>query len=78
MPKTADPTVRVRLIEAAARILAEEGPGALTLRRVAAEVGTSTMAVYTHFGGMTELRRAVREQGFRAPRRAHGRRPCLR
>ena len=50
------------LIEAAARLIATEGAGALTLRRVADEVGTSTMAIYTHFGGMPELRRAVRRE----------------
>jgi AcrR family transcriptional regulator len=52
------------LVEAAARLIAEEGASGLSLRRVAAEVGTSTMAVYTHFGGMTELRQAVRREGF--------------
>jgi AcrR family transcriptional regulator len=52
------------LLETAARIIAAEGSGKLTLRRLAGEVGTSTMAVYTHFGGMTELRREVRREGF--------------
>src|SRR3954452_4999053 len=56
--------VRRALIEAAARLIATEGVGALTLRRVAEEVGTSTMAIYTHFGGMPELRRAVRREGY--------------
>jgi AcrR family transcriptional regulator len=56
--------VRVALLEAAARLIATEGVAALTLRRVTDEVGTSTMAVYTHFGGMPQLRRAVREEGF--------------
>jgi AcrR family transcriptional regulator len=55
---------RAALIEAAARLIATEGVGALTLRRVADEVGTSTMAIYTHFGGMPELRHAVRREGF--------------
>jgi AcrR family transcriptional regulator len=64
VPKVADPAVRVALIEAAARITAEEGRDALTLRRLAGEVGASTMAVYTHFGGMVELRREVRREGF--------------
>jgi AcrR family transcriptional regulator len=64
VPKTADPSVRTALIEHAARITAEEGREALTLRRLAAGVGTSTMAVYTHFGGMDDLRRAVRREGF--------------
>lgn len=64
MPKVADPAVRVALIENAARIIAEEGREALTLRHLAAEVGSSTMAIYTHFGGMDDLRRAVRQEGF--------------
>lgn len=63
-PKQADPTVRAALIEAAARLLAEEGPSSLTTRRLAMEVGTSTMAVYTYFTGMDELRHAVRVEGF--------------
>lgn len=62
MPKTADPAVRDALVEAAARLIALREP--LTTRRVAAEVGASTMAVYTHFGSMEELRRAVRREGF--------------
>lgn len=63
-PKVADPAMRTALIEHAARLIAEEGGDALTLRRLAAEVGTSTMAIYTHFGGMEELRREVRREGF--------------
>jgi len=59
-PKVADPAMRSALIEHAARLIAEEGRDALTLRRLAAEVGSSTMAIYTHFGGMDELRRQVR------------------
>jgi AcrR family transcriptional regulator len=51
-------------VEEAARLIATEGPSALTLRRVAAAAGTSTMAIYTLFGGMPELRRAVRREGF--------------
>jgi AcrR family transcriptional regulator len=63
-PQTASDPLRTRLVEAAARIVATEGHGALSLRRVAADVGTSTMAIYTHFGGMPELLRAVRWDGF--------------
>ncbi|MGH9137362.1 MAG: TetR/AcrR family transcriptional regulator [Acidimicrobiales bacterium] len=63
-PKPADPAVRTALLETAAHLIATEGLGKLTLRRLASEVGTSTMAVYTHFGGMDELRRAVRREGF--------------
>ena len=63
-PKVADPAVRTALIEHAARLIAEEGREALTLRRLAAEVGASTMVVYTHFKGMDDLRREVRREGF--------------
>ena len=63
-PKLADPEVRTALIETAARLLAKEGPTALSTRRLANELGTSTMAVYTHFGGMDELHQAVRQEGF--------------
>ena len=59
-----DAAVRVRLLEGAARLLAEEGPSALTLRRVATEADTSTMAVYTHFGSMPDLADAVVAEGF--------------
>jgi AcrR family transcriptional regulator len=63
-PKTPDPRIRTALIEAAARLLTEDGPEALTTRRLAAEVGTSTMAVYTYFDGMDALRLEVRREGF--------------
>ncbi len=61
-PRAADPAVRDALVETAARLIASHEP--LTTRRLAAEVGTSTMAVYTHFGGLDEVRRAVRIAGF--------------
>ena len=56
--------VRRRLIEAAARVLGEEGPSGLSTRKLAAEVGTSTMAVYTHFGSLPALVAAVADEGF--------------
>jgi AcrR family transcriptional regulator len=63
-PRPADPAIGATLIETAARILATDGPHALSTRRLAAEAGTSTMAVYTHFGSMDQLRRAIRAEGF--------------
>jgi AcrR family transcriptional regulator len=63
-PKPADPNVRMALVETAADLIAAEGPSQLSLRKLASAVGTSTMAVYTHFGGMDELRREVRREGF--------------
>ena len=63
-PRPADPSVRTALIDAAARVIADDGQHSLTLRRLADEVGTSTMSVYTHFGGMDAVRREVRREGF--------------
>lgn len=63
-PKTQDPELRSALIEGAARLLTEHGPDALTTRRLASEVGASTMAVYTYFRGMEELKREVAREGF--------------
>ena len=63
-PRRADPEIPATLIETAARLLAEEGPGALSTRRLATEAGTSTMAVYTYFGGMDDLVRAMVREGF--------------
>lgn len=57
--------VRSGLLRAAVGLLDEHGPDALQTRRVAGTAGTSTMAVYTHFGGMAELVAAVAEEGMR-------------
>ena len=61
---TAASDVRRTLLDAAARLLGEEGPGALSTRRLAREAGTSTMAVYTHFGSMPALVREIVADGF--------------
>jgi AcrR family transcriptional regulator len=54
-PKLHDETLRLRLLEAAAEVVADSGESALSLRRVAAEAGTSTTAVYSLFGNKTGL-----------------------
>jgi len=63
-PRSADPGIRHALVEAAARLIATEGSPGCTLRRLADEVGTSTMAIYTHFGGMEEVRSEVTKEAF--------------
>lgn len=62
MNRSRDP--RAELVEAGARVLAEQGPGALSARSLARAAGTSTMAVYTHFGGMPAVARAIIQEGF--------------
>ena len=56
--------VRRRLLEIAAHMVREQGSSALSARNLAAAAGTSTMAVYTHFGGMPGLVRAMVAEGF--------------
>jgi AcrR family transcriptional regulator len=62
VPKPADPAVRAALIEHAATMVVAREP--VTLRALATRAGTSTMGVYTHFGGMPGLWAAVRQEGF--------------
>jgi AcrR family transcriptional regulator len=63
-PRIHDEQLRVSLVETAARLLADEGPHALTTRRVAGEVGTSTTAIYSLLGSKNELVRAMYLEGF--------------
>lgn len=52
-------TQREKLVAAAVDLLERDGVQALSVRTLAAELGTSTMAVYTHFGNMAGLLDAV-------------------
>lgn len=63
-PRRSDPNIRALLVDIAARLLHEEGPKALSTRRVTAEAGCSTMMVYSHFGGMSGLVREMVHEGF--------------
>ncbi|MGI3222753.1 TetR/AcrR family transcriptional regulator [Streptomyces sp. GTA36] len=54
-----------RLVRAAIGLLAKQGPSAIKARTVASASGLSTMVVYSHFGGIPELMRAVADQGFK-------------
>ena len=52
-------TPRDDLVDAAVDLLTRDGAKALSVRKLAAAVGTSTMAVYTHFGNMAGLLEAM-------------------
>jgi AcrR family transcriptional regulator len=64
VPRARNPDVAPALLEVAARLLSEEGEAAVTARRLSREIGASTMAVYTHFGGMDELLLQLWRDGF--------------
>ncbi len=64
----ADPSsTRDRTLDAAAQLLLrDEGPAALSVRRIATAAGLSTMAIYHHYGGKDGLVEALYVDGFRA------------
>jgi AcrR family transcriptional regulator len=55
---------REQLLEAARRMLEESGPEVLRARELTAEIGASTQALYTLFGGMPGLFEAIVAEGF--------------
>ncbi len=56
---------RQQVLELAARMLVEQGPHGLSLRRLAQQAGGSTQLVYTLFGGKPGLADALYAEGFR-------------
>jgi AcrR family transcriptional regulator len=64
VPRTDDDQSHA-ILEAASRILSEEGAGALTVRRIASEAGCSTMGLYSRFGGKDGVVDELYVEGFR-------------
>jgi AcrR family transcriptional regulator len=62
-PREHGEETREQLLEAAARLLTEEGPSAVSVRRLAQEVGTSTRAIYSLFGSKEGLLTAMFRRG---------------
>src|SRR5262249_46575528 len=60
-----DDDLRARLLDTATELLAKEGVHALATRRIAAEVGTSTTAIYSLIGSKPDLLREIYLEGFR-------------
>ncbi|WP_405596368.1 TetR/AcrR family transcriptional regulator [Streptomyces sp. NBC_01410] len=78
MPRTA--LTREEVLEAAASLVKQHGPGALTMRKLAAELGTAVTSIYWHVGNRESLldalvERTVQEMGAI---RAIGRTPAQR
>ncbi|MGH3938998.1 MAG: TetR/AcrR family transcriptional regulator [Pseudonocardiaceae bacterium] len=63
-PKLHDDALRVRLLDIAGGMVTSGGPNSLSLRKLAAEAGTSTTAVYSLFGGKAEVLRALFVEAF--------------
>jgi AcrR family transcriptional regulator len=60
---TEDPKARIDLLDAAAGLMAEEGYGAVTSRRVAARAGVNPALVHYYFGTMDGLLVALFRRG---------------
>ena len=59
-----DLTMKNRLLDAAAQLLAEQGISSLTTRKISAAAGTTTMSVYTRFGSIENLVNELVLSGF--------------
>lgn len=64
MTRTPSRDVEEGLLEAAEQILAEGGPGALTVRKVATCAGVAPMGIYNRFNGKQGLLEALFIRGF--------------
>ncbi|HEX9338697.1 MAG TPA: TetR/AcrR family transcriptional regulator [Pseudonocardiaceae bacterium] len=60
----AEDDLRERLIDAALRVIAEHGIAELTVRRLAEAADTSTMGVYSRFGGRAGVLRALYTKAY--------------
>lgn len=69
MPRSSSPPpprdLRRALLDAAAALIAEEGPGAVSLREIARRCGVSHAAPAHHFGDRAGLLAALAAEGFR-------------
>lgn len=65
-PVVHNDSLRQDLLTVAADLIDRDGPARVTLRDVASVAGTSTSAVYSLFGGKSQLLTAVVDDGFRS------------
>jgi AcrR family transcriptional regulator len=55
---------RARICQAAAKLFVEEGPAAVTMRRLATELGCGTMTPYRYYDNKEEIITAIRTRGM--------------
>ena len=65
-------SLRQELLAVTAELVDRDGPAKVTLRDVASAAGTSTTAVYSLFGGKSQLLTAVVDHGFESFRDSQG------
>lgn len=57
---------RARICQAAAKLFVDEGPAAVTMRRLSAELRCGTMTLYRYFDNKEDIVTAVRTRGMHA------------
>ncbi|HEX7354081.1 MAG TPA: TetR-like C-terminal domain-containing protein [Mycobacteriales bacterium] len=62
--RTASADVQQALVDAAEAVLVRDGPGAVTVRAVAAEAAVAPMGIYSRLGGKDGLTAALLIRGF--------------
>lgn len=62
--------LRTLALDTAGKLLTEHGPAALTMRRIAADMGCSTTVLYTMFGGKSAIAEELWREGFARLREA--------
>jgi AcrR family transcriptional regulator len=62
--RTPSADVEQSIVDAAEALLVEEGPDALTVRRIASAAGVAPMGVYNHLGGKNGVLDALLIRGF--------------
>jgi AcrR family transcriptional regulator len=62
--RTASLEIEPLILEAAGRLLSNEGPEALSVRRIATEAGVAPMGVYNHFESKSGIIDALFRNGF--------------
>ena len=64
-PKAVEQTLREKVIKAAVKYVADNGPDGLSFRQIAADAGVSHQAPYHHFGDRSAIFGEIALEGFR-------------
>ena len=64
-PKAIEQTLREKVIKAAVKYVADNGPDGLSFRQIAADAGVSHQAPYHHFGDRSAIFGEIALEGFR-------------
>lgn len=64
-PKAIEQTLREKVIKAAVKYVADNGPDGLSFRQIAAKAGVSHQAPYHHFGDRSAIFGEIALEGFR-------------